>query len=70
MIPSTHPAKKNYQVDSDNNNWGESNMIKKKVIHIITFRRLSQSGQIEIEIIELEIKIEYLYPTYYLQCCT
>ena len=25
-------SKKNYQVDSDNNNMGESNMIKEKVI--------------------------------------
>ena len=32
MIPFTHPAK-NYQVDSDNNNLGESNMIKEKVIN-------------------------------------
>ena len=32
-------SKKNYQVDSDNNNLGESNMIKEKVIkHPITFR--------------------------------
>ena len=28
----THPAKKNDQVDSENNNQRESNMIKEKVI--------------------------------------
>ena len=33
MIPFTHPAKKNDQVDCDNNNLGESNMIKEKVIN-------------------------------------
>ena len=32
MIPFTHPAQKNDQVDSNNNNLGESNMIKEKVI--------------------------------------
>ena len=31
MIPSTHPTNK--MVDSDNNNWGEFNMIKEKVIN-------------------------------------
>ena len=30
--PLDPPSKKNYQVDSDNNNLGESNMIKEKVI--------------------------------------
>ena len=38
------------QVDSDNNNMGESNLIKEKVIN-----NPSQSGQVE-------IKREYLYP--------
>ena len=28
-----YPSSKNYQVDSDNNNLGESNMIKEKVIN-------------------------------------
>ena len=32
MIPLTHPAQKNDQVDSDNNKMGESNMIEEKVI--------------------------------------
>ena len=32
MIPSTHPAKKINQVDSNNDNLGESNMITEKVI--------------------------------------
>ena len=32
MIPYTHPAK-NYHVDSNNNNLGESNMIKEKIIN-------------------------------------
>ena len=32
MIPSTHPAKID-QVDNNNNNMGESNMIKEKVIN-------------------------------------
>ena len=36
----------------DNNNLGESNMIKEKLS--TTFRRVCQSGQVE-------IKIEYLY---------
>ena len=30
--PLDPPSTKNYQVDSDNNNLGESNMIKEKVI--------------------------------------
>ena len=33
MTPSTHPAKKIDQVDSDKNNLGQSNMIKEKVIN-------------------------------------
>ena len=33
MIPSTNPAKKNYKVDSENNNQGESNMFKEKIIN-------------------------------------
>ena len=28
-----YPSSKNYQVDSDNNNLGESNMVKEKVIN-------------------------------------
>ena len=51
--PLNPSSKKNYQVDSDNNNLGESNMIKEKVINN-PFRRVSQSGQVE-------IKLEYLY---------
>ena len=31
--PLNPSSKKNYQVDSDNNNMGESNMIKEKVIN-------------------------------------
>ena len=31
--PLDPPSTKNYQVDSDNNNLGESNMIKEKVIN-------------------------------------
>ena len=31
--PLNPSSKKNYQVDSDNNNLGESNMIKEKVIN-------------------------------------
>ena len=31
MIPLTHPIQNN-QVDSNNNNLGESNMIKEKII--------------------------------------
>ena len=56
-FPSAHPAI-NYQVDSDNNNLGESNMIKEGYQQPITFRRVSQSCQVE-------IKIEYLYPIPY-----
>ena len=33
MTPLTHPAKKIDQVDSDNNNKGESNKIMEKVIN-------------------------------------
>ena len=36
MIPSTHTAK-NYLVDSDNNNLGESNMMNEKVINILPY---------------------------------
>ena len=36
MIPSTHPAK-NDQVVRDNNNRGESNMIKEKVINNLPY---------------------------------
>ena len=32
MIPSTHQAKKIYQLESDNNNLGLYNMIKEKAI--------------------------------------
>ena len=35
---------KNYQVDSNNNNLGKSNMIKEKFIKVS--RRVSQSGQV------------------------
>ena len=31
--PHDPPSTKNYQVDSDNNNLGESNMIKEKVVN-------------------------------------
>ena len=33
MIPFTHPAQKIKKVDSNNNNLGESNMIKEKFIN-------------------------------------
>ena len=53
--PLNPSSTKNYQVDSENNNQGESNMIKEKFIKKpITFSRVSQSGQVE-------IKIGYLY---------
>ena len=32
-----NPSNKNYQVDSDNNNLGESNMIKEKVINNLPY---------------------------------
>ena len=54
--PLDPPSTKNYQVDGNSNNLGESNMIKEKFIkNPKTFRRVCQSGQVE-------IKIEYLYP--------
>ena len=48
-----YPFSKNYQVDSDNNNLGDSNMNKEKVINNPThsttlLRRVSLSGQVEI----------------------
>ena len=48
MIPSTH-----YQVDSDNNNLGVQHDQGEGYQQPLTFRRLSQSGQVE-------LKIEYL----------
>ena len=54
-----NPSSKKYQVDSNNNNLGESNMIKEKIINNPYIRGGSQSGPVEIE-------IEYLY----LQPCT
>ena len=56
--PLNPSSTKNYQVDSKNNNLGESNMIEEKVIknpYLLGIRRVGQSGQVE-------IKIEYLYP--------
>ena len=46
-------SKKITRLDSDNNNMGESKMIKEKVINkstTLTFWRVSQSGQVEIKI--------------------
>ena len=52
-----HPSsKKNYQVDSDNNNMGESNMIKEKDINIqqpITFRRVSHCSTVGLVYLEI-----------------
>ena len=44
-----YPFSKNYQVDSDNNNPGDSNMNKEKVINNpYLLRRVSLSDQVEI----------------------
>ena len=60
--PLNPSSKKNYQVDIDNNNMGESNMIKEKVINN-PFRRVSQSGQVELKIEYLDLIPTTLYLT-------